>query len=129
MSADDKVTLAKDEYDRVMGSLSQRNDCVATRESVIRHIPTWGIGGGVKTFIVQTIRASDGEGGSGDFVFIECSSSEGMVRLVLTPEVAAAIARQRDALSTKNRRNSARASMRERMQAGYVPTFAKPRKK
>jgi hypothetical protein len=124
-----KVTLARNEFDRLMGTFRDRNDTVWTREAVIRHVPWAAIGDGAKTFIVQTcrVRDFDGHGGSGDYVFIEQISVDGTgaagtVRLVLTPDVSATIARQREAAGDKGRSLSARAAMKERMDAGFKPT-------
>jgi len=45
--------------------------------------------------------------------------------LIIPPEVADAIARQRDALTTKSRKRGARQAMETRKAAGWVPNFKK----
>lgn len=116
--------VARNEFDRTMGSLSDRNDVLFSRESVVRDVPLWGVGAGTRTFIVQTARAKE----SGDYVFVECVSDGGTVRLVLPPAVIETIVRQRDSVGTRNRVLSSRRAMQERMAAGHVPTFKKSRK-
>lgn len=122
MSAADKAVLAKSEFDRQLGALADRNDVVRTKESVIRSIPLWGVGGGTETFIVQTMRAKD-EDETGDFIFVERISDEGTVRLVLPPEVTATIARQRDVVINMNRRLGARQAVKTRDERGLRPAF------
>src|SRR5262245_48191538 len=56
---------------------------------------------GVQQFIIETMRQRE----AGDYVFIVCVTETGQaIRLVLPPEAADAIARQREALTTKGRR-------------------------
>lgn len=105
-------------FDRKLGEFLGLNDCVSSASTVIREVPTLGIGG-TETFIVQTVRQKD----VGDYVFVERISDDGTVRLVLPPSVTAAIARQRDSTIAKNRRLTGRAAMADRMAAGYRPTF------
>jgi hypothetical protein len=74
--------------------------------------------GEAETFIVQTIRDEEG-----DHIVIKFVDKEGVKRLILSPKVANAIVRQRDSLSARARSNSSKAAMKERMAAGFVPTF------
>lgn len=124
MNGDDKASLAKNKFDRMMGSLTDLNETVRSAETVIRDTPLFGVGAGTTTFIVQTIRQKD----VGDYIFIESVEEDRTVRMVLPPKVAAVIARQRDTLTTKNRSRSARASMAERMERGEQPGFLKSKR-
>jgi hypothetical protein len=127
MENSSKAQLAKSEFDRQLGALAGRNDVVRTKESVIRSTPMWGVGNGTETFIVQTMRAKD-EDQVGDFIFIERISEEGTVRIVLPPDVTDVIARQRDAVTTMNRRQGARQAVRTREERGIRPAFLRGRK-
>lgn len=121
---DEKATLAKSKFDRLMGSLTDLNETVRSAETVTRDTPLFGVGEGTTTYITQTIRQKD----VGDFIFVEVVSEEGTVRLVLPPKVSSVIARQRDSLASKNRSRSAKASAQERMARGEVPGFARGRR-
>lgn len=119
----DKFDLSQlSNFDRRLGEFLGLNDCVKSAETVIREVPSLGIGG-TETFIVQTVRQKD----VGDWVFIERIGNEETVRMVLPPTVTATIARQRDATIAKNRRLTGRAAMQQRMADGFVPTFKKRR--
>ena len=83
-----------------------------------------------QTWIVQTYRRSErNEVGtivkSGDVIFIQFIDAEGGKRFVIPPDVADAIARQRDALGTKNRKKAARAVAADRKARGVKPNFTK----
>jgi hypothetical protein len=86
-------------------------------------VPTLGIGGS-QVFIVQTIRQRE----RGDTLFVEVMGQSGAVRLALPPEVTAAIARQRDALTDKARSRAATAVAADRKARGEVPAFLRKRK-
>jgi hypothetical protein len=77
--------------------------------------------GRAETFIIQTLRHED----NGDYIFIECADENGLVRLVLPPKVANAVASQRESLTKRRRSIASRTSMRSRIAGGYVPTFKK----
>lgn len=121
--ADEKATLAKSKFDRLMGSLTDLNETVRSAETVTRDTPLFGVGEGTTTYITQTIRQKD----VGDFIFVEVVSEEGTVRLVLPPKVSAVIARQRDTLTDKSRSRAARAVAEDRKARGEVPGFMKRR--
>lgn len=123
--ADEKATLAKSKFDRLMGSLTDLNETVRSAETVTRDTPLFGVGEGTTTYITQTIRQKD----VGDFIFVEVVSEEGTVRLVLPPKVAAVIARQRDTLTDKSRSRAARTVAEDRKARGEVPGFMKRRGK
>jgi hypothetical protein len=78
-----------------------------------------------QTYIVQTARHRE----LGDFAFVEFMSAEGTVRIVLPPKVTDAIARQRDALTTKTRKRVAKEQAAKRKAAGIVPGFMRQKPK
>ena len=110
-----------DTYDRLIGALKGLPDVVEVKPTTLRSVqPLLGIS---QTFIVQTIRQRD----VGDHIFLETVSRDGAVRIALPPDVANAIARQRDALTTKNRKKSAKRVASERKERGEAPAFMKNR--
>jgi len=121
-------TSALDNYSRLMGNLVGLPDVEPTRPTTIRHVPPFGVGG-IETFTVQTYRQKNVRGKkmteSGDTIFLEHSSASGMVRLVIPPEVADAIARQREQVGKKIRSKTAKRVAKERMDAGIKPAFMK----
>lgn len=104
------------EFDRLVGALEGLPDVVKSKPTTIRAmLPLIGI---ARSFIVQTYRQRD----KGDTIFIETLSSEDrQVRLAIPPQVAEAIARQRDGLGTKSRSKAAKATMADRIARGEVP--------
>ena len=89
-----------DPFDRAIGVLHGLPDVTFTKTSVSRVIPPFGVGG-TQLYVVQTYRQKE----QGDTIFLEHVSETGTVRLVIPPQVAAVIARQRES----SRRNAARA--------------------
>lgn len=113
-----------DKFDRALGALVNLPDVTHTKPSTV--VAVSPLIGEAQTFIVQTFRQSE----VGDTIFLQCVSSEGSIRLTIPPAAADAIARQRDALTTKNRKRAARAEAARRKAAGIAPGFLKmPRKK
>lgn len=128
---EDRVTVSV--FDRTMGNLHGLPDVVQTKPSTIRAtLPLIGLH---QSYIVQTFRQRDGQGKDArtkDTIFLETvadSVNGGSIRLVIPPEVADAIARQRDSLGTMNRKKSAKRVAAERKAAGIVPGFMKGRKR
>jgi hypothetical protein len=110
-------------FDRTLRSLNGIPDAACTKASTVRSMhPVLEI---AQTFIVQTYRHKE----RGDTVFIEYIGTEGSMRVALPPEVAEVIARQRDALTTKNRKRSAREQAAARKAAGIQPAFLKAKKR
>jgi hypothetical protein len=72
--------------------------------------------GDVLTYLVETIRHE-----GGDTIFIEVTSKDGTIRVVLPPKVANTIARQRDALTKKTRQRVGREQAAERKAQGIEP--------
>jgi hypothetical protein len=118
----DKITSTgmPDAFDRQLGALHGLPDIVKTQPSTIRHIPTLGIGGS-QMFVVQTYRQKE----IGDTIFLEVAGADGTLRVALPPSVANAIARQRDALTSKSRAKGAAQAVATRKALGIVPGFLK----
>ncbi len=110
-----------DPFDRLLGSLEGLPDATRVKPSTIRL--TTPLLGRAQTYIVQTVRQRD----LGDFVFIEYVDAEGAQRMVLPPEVSLAVARQRDAITARNRSRGARQAASTRKAAGVVPAFLRKR--
>ena len=103
-------------YDRTYGSLIDVS--IHTRPSTVKVVQP--ITGRAETFILQTARHEDG-----DFIFLECADENGLVRLVLPPKVANAIASQRESLTKRRRSIASRAAMRTRIDSGEIISFKK----
>ncbi len=106
-----------DRFDVLYGGLANLPDVTKVKPSPITVYTN--VIGAVRNFTVQTMRQAD----KGDTIFIQCLDSEGSVRLVIPPEVAEVIARQRDALSAKNRKRAAKERAAKDKAAGVVPGF------
>jgi len=113
---DDLQKVLSDRFDRVFGLLDGLPDSASTRATTVR--ATTPLIGAADTYIVQTVRMRE----QGDTVFLEYVGGSGSIRMVLPPSVTEAIARQRDALSTKVRSKTSKAVMERRMAEGYKPT-------
>jgi hypothetical protein len=127
MNSRDESTVSgnmPDEFDRLRGNLDGLPDVVHTSPSTITVVPVLGVGGS-RTFIVQTFRQRD----QGDTTFVQVISSGGSLRLVLPPSITDAIARQRDALSTKSRVKAGKARAAADKAAGKVPGFMRGRRR
>ena len=113
---------AFDTYDRQIGALKGLPDVIEVKPSTVRvSIPLLGLS---QTVIVQTIR----QRAVGDHIFLETVSRDGAIRIVLPPQVADTIARQRDALTAKSRSKAARTLAQERKERGELPAFLKRKK-
>lgn len=116
-----------DKYDRMMGALANLPDVTHTKPSTIQTLSP--LIGEAQTFIVQTYRQSE----VGDTVFLQYVDADKAVRLVLPPKAVEAICRQRDSLSTTNRRKAASATGKrlaaERKARGEQPAFLTAKKK
>lgn len=111
-----------DKFDAVFGDLHGLADVTQTKPTTI--VAKLPIIGNVQTFTVQTLRRRE----VGDTVFVQYIDNTGGYRFVLPPEVTEAIARQRDALTSKNRRLGAKQAVRTREARGIVPGFLKGKK-
>jgi hypothetical protein len=110
-------------FDRAFRSVHGRPDTSHVGATTIRSVTP--ILENAQTFVVQTYRERE----QGDWVFVEYVGTEGSVRIALPPAVTAAIGRQRDALTSKNRKTAARAEAQRRKAAGIKPGFLKGKAK
>lgn len=117
-----------DAFDRALAMLDGRPDTMKTKSTVITTMPVLGIGGSM-TYVVQTWRVAE-DSRSRDTIFLQCyGATEGAVRLVLNSDVADAIARQRDALTTRRRVEAGKKTAAQRKARGEAPAFARRRRK
>lgn len=110
MSNEQSMPLG-DEYDRVARALDGLPDVVTSRPSTI-NVKSLLIGN-AQQWIVVTTRQKD----RGDYVFISYVDAQGGRRYVIPPEVIEAVVRQRDSLTTKNRKKGARQAVETRKAA------------
>lgn len=108
-------TLTK--YDRVYAGLLGGNNLMV-KATTIEYVQN--VTGETETYIIQTIRAQDG-----DYVAIKFIDKEGVKRLILPPKVAATIERQHNALTGRSRSIASKAAMKMRMDRGDVLGFKK----
>lgn len=104
-------------YDRLYGNLMDVS--ISTKPSTVKVVQP--ITGRAETFIIQTARHED----KGDYIFVECADENGLVRLVLPPKVANAIASQRDSLSKRRRSIASKAAIQSRIARGEIISFKK----
>lgn len=113
----------QDTFDRIIGNLHGLPDVRYTRPATIRTVTP--MIGRSQTFILQTYRQKD----VGDFIFIETVDGEGRARVYLPPDAAEVIARQRDSLTTANRKAHGKEIGKrvaaERKARGEKPAFMK----
>jgi hypothetical protein len=118
---DTSVTVMPDLFDRQIGALHGIPDVLSTKPAVVQAVTP--IVGDAQTFTVQTYRQPE----IGDTIFIQCVSKTGTIRLTLPAPVANAIARQRDALTSKSRSRRAKAVAQARKDRGELPGFMRRR--
>jgi hypothetical protein len=111
-----------DKFDRMMGALTGLPDVSQVKPSTV--VTMSPLIGEAQTFIVQTFRQRE----IGDTIFIQYASSDGLIRIAIPPAAADAIARQRDALTTKTRKRTAREQAQIRKARGEKPAFLKVKK-
>ena len=123
--------LRFDKFDKTVGSLSSRADVTKTKAATLTvESPVIG----TSQYTVQTYRVKDiDDARPRDYVTIVYVDGDGSQRLVLPPQVADAIVRQRDALSKVNRRRASSATGKrlaaERKARGELPAFMQKRKR
>lgn len=110
-----------DDFDREYGILDGLNETTRTGQTTKRYVPPLGVGG-IKTFIVQTVRHRE----MGDTIFLEVVNGTRPIRLVIPPEVSNVIARQRDSLTTIVRRKAGRAAAAQRKLDGRPSPLNNP---
>lgn len=109
-------------FDRAIGSLHGLPDVISTKATTLRVVPAFGLGS--HTYIVQTFRQRE----TGDTVFLEITSDAGSVRIVLPPDVADCISRQRDQLTGKSRSRAAKRTAESLKERGIKPGFMRTKK-
>jgi hypothetical protein len=112
-----------DKFDRMMGALANLPDVTHTKPSTV--VAVSPLIGEAQTFILQTFRQRE----IGDTIFLQYVDGEGRVRIAIPPDAADAIARQRDALTTKVRRKIAKDQAQARKARGEVPGFLRKKSK
>jgi hypothetical protein len=106
-------------FDRQLRALHGLPDVTTVKATTIRTVtPVLEL---AQTYIIQTYRHRE----LGDTVFVEYIGAEGSMRIALPPAVAECIARQRDALTGKNRSRAAKNEAARRKAAGIKPGFMK----
>lgn len=120
-----------DMFDKARRSLDGRPDVMSTKQSTVEAKTFFET---TETYVVQTFRQRDDAnpekpGKPRDTIFLQRIDRDGGQRLVIPPEVADAIARQRDALITKARKRGAQAAMVKRKASGWVPNFKRKKAK
>ena len=108
------------EFYKILGEQHGLPDNVETKPTTFAAVDISGRGG---IYTVLTIR-----GEKGDTVFITCSRSGETIEMILPPAVAKAIARQREALSTRTRSKVAKRVAQERKDRGELPGFMRAKK-
>lgn len=111
--------MKQNDFDRLISGLDGLNDVTKTRPRTVRTISP--MIGGSQTFIIQTFRQRD----IGDYIFLEGMSEDGAIRIVLPPQVADAIAAQRDSVTAKVRSKASRQVAQDRKDRGEVPFIRK----
>ncbi len=110
-----------DEFDRTVRGLTGLPDTIHTSPATKRTVtPVLNL---AQTWIVQTYRQKE----MGDTILIEYVAGDGHLRIAIPPAVADLIARQRDALTGKNRRRGAQQAVETRKALGIQPGFLKNR--
>lgn len=122
MKPKEKRYVSPDKFDRILGELTGLPDVARSKPSnVVAVLPVIGQ---AQTWVIHTMRQRE----KGDYIFVQYIDDTGSVRLVIPPEAADAIARQRDALTTKNRKRAAKATADARKARGEPPAFLKARR-
>jgi hypothetical protein len=122
-----------EDFDYELGQLHGLPGVTTTKQATVR--ATNGLTESA-TWIIQTFRkrdvAEDAERAlpAKDTIFVEFIGSKGRsLRLVIPPPVAEVIARQREALVSKNRTSGARQAAATRKERGIEPGFLKTKRR
>ena len=111
--------MENDHFNRLLGMLHGLPEVVSTKPSPIQTVTI--MTGNAEFYSVQTYRQKD----LGDTIFLQCVRDGETIRMALPPAVANAIARQRESLSSKLRRLTARRVAQDRKDRGIVPFMKK----
>jgi hypothetical protein len=112
-------------FDHTLSTLNDLpdTDVFKTQPTTKAVIPTFGIG--AHTYVVQSFRQRK----KGDTIFLQTVSEGKTERIIIPPEIAEVIARQRQQLTDKSRSAAARQQAEIRKAKGIVPGFMKKRGK
>jgi hypothetical protein len=106
-----------DKFDRLHGALEGLPDVTKVKPStIITHEPLIGA---TQTFFIQALRQRE----QGDTIFVQYVDDEGAIRIAIPPAAADAIARQRDALTSKSRKRASKELAEQRKARGEKPAF------
>jgi len=111
-----ELALPRDEFSEAVRRF-MRNPGAVRRESTI-HLPD--AYGNLATWVLTTFR-EDGR----ETVLVQRLSNTDPVRIVLPPEVCAALVRHRDSATIVSRKRAARTNAAKRKAAGIQPAFLK----
>jgi len=124
---EDRQYKQRDPFDVLAGNLHDLPTVSTVKPTTIMGVVP--LLGDVQTVIVETKREAE----HGDYIFLQVVDARGAVRIVLPPKAADAIARQRDALGAKARREVGKRlgkAMAARLkETGELPAFMKDKKK
>lgn len=128
---DERSDAMPERFDRMLGVLDGLTNTIRTKPATVRALPIMGVGG-AELYVIQTVRQKSERDDDGkttaparDTIFLEYVAGDRAVRLVLPPEVADTIARQRDALTSRTRTAGARQAAQTRKARGITPAFLK----
>jgi hypothetical protein len=113
-------TLPQDEYSVVLRQL-RANPALVEKESLIERQDFYG---NTESWVLRTLRV-DGE----ETIFLQRNTAEGGTRIVLPPDVVAAITRQHDGINDAMRKRGARKAAATRKALGLTPGFLKEKGK
>jgi hypothetical protein len=122
------------DYDKIIGSLHDRNDVVQTKSSTFTVVVP--VVGTPQTYTVQTYRERDvikNKKGREhtiyrDTISLQMVGSDSLaIRIAIPPKVADTIIRQRESLSSTVRTKNAKANAQARKDRGELPGFMKPK--
>jgi hypothetical protein len=116
-----------DEFDRAFGLLDGLKHVLKTKPAIVNIAPPFGIGG-MRTYIVQTVREREVVSGNEDkarprFTLFLQRTGDSPIRVVLPAMVGDLIVRQRDQLTTQARKKQGKASAAARKARGEKPGF------
>jgi hypothetical protein len=120
---EENITVMPDLYDRQIGALVGVPDVTHTKPAVLQAATP--VVGDAQTYTIQTFRQPE----IGDTIFVQIVNKSGSTRIALPAKVANAIARQREALTTRGRSRRAKAVAQARKDRGELPGFMKGRVK
>lgn len=117
----DNTNETLDNFDRAISALQGLPETLATKVSTVQDVAM--MYGKAALFSVQTYRQKE----RGDTIFLQCVRDGQTIRIAIPPQVADAIARQRDALTARSRSAAAKTQAQARKERGELPGFMRSR--